>query len=247
MTEILKRAGRPDLAYEYDKGKSAFPTVMFLGGFRSDMMGSKASFLSEQCHLRGQSFIRFDYSGHGQSGGAFEEGCISIWKQDAIDVLNHCSPQSVILIGSSMGGWISLLIAQAMSKHVHALIGIASAPDFTMWMEEKMNTHQRENLHINEFFELPSDYGTPYIITQNLIEDGRKNFLLDKPIYIDVPVRLLQGKQDGDVPWQTAERIKQSLTSRDVKIYYQENGNHSLSSPEDLALLDDVIQKLNVL
>lgn len=245
--QFLKRTGKVDLAYCHCKRASDLPTIMFLGGFRSDMMGSKASFLHEKCEARGQSYIRFDYSGHGQSGGDFEEGCITDWAQDAQDILVHCLEvdERVILVGSSMGGWISLLLTHRGEKRVQALIGIAAAPDFTIWMEEAMNDDQRQALQDKGFFELPSDYGTPYIITKRLIDDGRQNFLLDGEIKVNVPVRLLQGKQDKDVPWETAERIKSALRSDDVDIIYREEGNHSLSAPDDLSVLDRVIESLS--
>ena len=144
-----------------------------------------------------------------------------------------------------MGGWISLLIARDMSNKVKALIGIAAAPDFTTWMEAQMSDAQRQTLETEGRFEEPSDYDEPYIITKKLIDDGRQNLLLDKPLEINCPVRLLQGKQDNDVSWRTAEDIKEVLSSADVEILYQEQGNHSLSSPEDLMLLDKTILSLN--
>ena len=242
--KFLKRTNKPDVAYIQYQGTSNSPTILFLGGFRSDMMGSKASFLHTQCEARGQSYVRFDYSGHGQSGGEFEKGCISDWCQDAQDVLDHVISGDVILVGSSMGGWISLLLARDNSARIKALVGIAAASDFTGWMEERMSDLQKQALQEEGFFELPSDYGSPYIITKKLIEDGRKNFLLTNKIDIDIPVRLLQGKQDKDVPWQTAEDIKQALVSQDVEIIYREESNHSLSSPEDLSVLNDVITKI---
>ncbi len=244
MIEVLKRLNKPDLAYSKFNGDSDLPTLMFLGGFKSDMMGSKASFLDKQCRTRQQSYIRFDYSGHGQSKGKFEQGCISDWAQDASDVLTQCTDGPVILVGSSMGGWISLLLALSKSEHVQAVIGIAAAPDFTSWMEQGMNLEQRTALEEDGFFTLPSDYGEPYIITKKLIEDGRNNLLLNNPIKLDIPVRLLQGKQDKDVPWETAERIKGKITGDNVEIFYREAGNHSLSEPDDLKLLDDVIKRL---
>lgn len=249
MTEtrpsILKRQNAPDLAYIYTEGTPDFPPVVFLGGFKSDMMGSKADFLAKQCLARGQSYLRLDYSGHGQSQGQFVQGCIGEWAQDAKDVIVHCtSSEAVILVGSSMGGWISLLIARDMPKKVKALVGIAAAPDFTTWMEAQMSDTQRQKLENEGRFEEPSDYDEPYIITKKLIDDGRQNLLLDKALKIDCPVRLLQGKQDTDVPWQTAQSIKEVLTSKDVKISYQEQGNHSLSSPEDLELLNKTILDL---
>lgn len=244
MIEILKRPNKPDLAYNYYTGSPNLPTIMFLGGFRSDMMGSKASFLEIQCKVRQQSYMRFDYSGHGQSKGLFEEGSISDWKNDALDILNIISNEPVILVGSSMGGWISLLLAREIPDKISALIGIAAAPDFTTWIENQLNEIQKKELKGQGFILTPSDYGDPYIITKKLLNDGKDNLLLDKPLNITIPVRLLQGKKDKDVPWKTAERIKDIIQGDDVQIYYQEEGNHSLSAPEDLALLNHIIEDI---
>ncbi len=245
MIEFLERKAAPDLAYIKYEGKAELPTVMFLGGFASDMMGTKASFLEEQCKARGQSYIRFDYSGHGQSKGQLEEGCVSHWTQDATHILDECTHGPVILIGSSMGGWISLLLARSRAERVGALVGIAAAPDFTTWIEKDMNDEQRIDLEQDGFFKLPSDYDAPYIITKKLINDGRHNFLLNDPIKLDLPIRLLQGKKDKDVPWKTAELMKDKITGSDVEIFYREDGTHSLSSSDDLTLLDDVLKKLS--
>ena len=245
--QFLKRKNLPDLAYMKYEGSDELPTIMFLGGFRSDMMGSKASFLQERCIANNQSYLRFDYSGHGQSQGKFEDGCISDWTKDAADILSGCTSGKVILVGSSMGGWISLLLAQSGLNNISALIGIAAAPDFTILMEQAMSDVQVEAIEKEGFFELPSDYGTPYIITKKLLEDGRNNLVLNDPIDINIPVRLLQGKKDPDVPWKMAMRIKDAIVGDDVEVFYQEEGNHSLSSSDDLALLDKQVIGLSSL
>ncbi len=248
MTQFLQREQAADLAYIYYEGTSNLPAIVFLGGFCSDMMGSKASFLAQECEKRQQSYLRFDYTGHGQSSGDFEQGCISDWAQDARDVIDHClKNMSFILIGSSMGGWISLLLARDKPANLKALIGIATAPDFTTWMERDMNDEQRESLNTQGYFKLPSDYGEPYVITKKLIDDGRQNILLNGSLDIQVPVRLLQGRQDQDVPWQVAETIKSNIQSDDVQIFCQEEGDHSLSSPEDLDLLNRIVKELSEL
>lgn len=247
MVEFLKRENAPDLAYLYHEGSSDLPPVIFLGGFRSDMEGTKALYLEEQCRARQQSYLRFDYSGHGQSGGNFEDHCISDWAEDASAVLKAKIDRPAILVGSSMGGWISLLLAPRHPKHVQALIGLAAAPDFTVWMEEKMTDEQRRALETKGEFLLENDYGDPYVITKHLIDDGRNNLLLDKPIEIEVSVRLIQGKQDADVPWQTAERIKEKIKGQDTKIIYIEDADHRLSSPEQLAILGKTLAEVNEL
>lgn len=250
MTEFLKNRAHsaPDLAYIKTEGTNALPTVMFLGGFRSDMMGTKATHLEAQCKARGQSFIRFDYRGHGQSGGVFEEACLSDWAQDALDIFNSCTTGAVILVGSSMGGWISLLLAQkADLLRIHALVGLAAAPDFTKWIEAEINDSQKAELAEKGCFKLPNDYDdTPYIITQKLIEDGCNNSFLDKKISISNPVHLIQGKQDADVPWQIAERIKAAIAgSAEAKITYIKDADHMLSSPEQLMIIDKAIEEFN--
>lgn len=254
MVEILKREHSPDLAYvkidkdvKIDAGVSSqkLPTIMFLGGFRSDMEGTKALFLEKKCKERGAAFIRFDYRGHGRSEGKFEEACISDWAQDAMDILDHCTSGPVMLIGSSMGGWISLLLALQKSDRVHSIIGLAAAPDFTKIMEQRMSEQQRQALEENGFFDLPNHYDDqPYVITKKLIEDGRKNSLLDKDIAIDKPVRLIQGVQDADVEWQTAGRIQEAITGGDVEVILLEEADHRLSSPDQLAVLDKVMMGL---
>lgn len=243
-TQFLKRSNAPDLAYIYHEGTKDMPTLVFLGGFKSDMMGSKASFLHKKCEERGQSYLRFDYSGHGQSEGLFEEGCIGEWAQDAVDVIEHCTSGPVILVGSSMGGWISLLLGHRKALDIVAIIGIAAAPDFTRWMEDKMDKQQQEAIKRDGCFEIPSAYGAPYVITSKLLEDGRRQSVMNATINIDVPVRLLQGKKDPDVPWETAEKIQNALFTDDVEIFFQPDGDHSLSDEGDLALLDKVVTSL---
>lgn len=249
MTEFLVRDQAPNLTYVKTEGSKRMdnvPTVMFLGGFRSDMQGTKATYFEQKCKERGQSYIRFDYRGHGESEGEFDEACISDWARDASDILDHCTSGPVVLVGSSMGGWISLLIALQQSERVKAIIGLAAAPDFTTWMEADMNEEQKTSLETKGFFELPNDYDDePYIITKKLLEDGRENSLLDLSINIDVPVRLIQGMKDADVEWQTAHRIKNAITGEDVEVLLLEEADHRLSEPDQLEIIDSVIASLS--
>lgn len=245
---MLRRENAPDLAYFYSKGQDSLPPVMFLGGFRSDMAGTKATYLENWCQQRDQTYIRFDYRGHGRSGGLFEESCISDWRRDAQDILTHCTSRPVILVGSSMGGWISLLLAKEHPQYVHALVGIAAAPDFTSWMERDMNEEQRVQLAHEGSFDLPNDYDEPYKITRKLLEDGKENLLLQAgqpPLDIKVPVRLLQGKCDSAVAWQVAPQIRDNISHDDVQVIFQDQGDHSLSSPQDLAVLTAQIDSLS--
>jgi pimeloyl-ACP methyl ester carboxylesterase len=235
-TGWLDRGDGVELAWSRQDGTS--PTVVFLSGFRSDMTGDKATALATFCAARGTAMLRFDYSGHGSSGGRFEDGTIGRWTEDALAVIDRQTEGPLILVGSSMGGWIALLAALARPDRIAGLIGIAAAPDFTealMW--EAMTFAERAALMRDGVVHAPSQYGEPYPITRALIEDGRTRLLLNAPIAIDCPVRLLHGQQDPDVPWEMALRIAEQLNSVDVQVTLVKDGDHRLSRPQDLALL----------
>lgn len=216
-------------------------------GFMSDMTGGKALALEELCRARGQAYLRFDYRGHGASSNAFKEGCIGDWADDALDVLDRLTQGPQLLVGSSMGGWIMLLTALARPERVAGLVGIAPAPDFTenlIWRE--LTERQRRVMAEQGFVEIPSDYGDqPYVITQRLIEDGRQHLLLDKGKRpLAMPVRIIQGMEDKDVPWQTALDILKAVESQDVEVTFVKAGGHRLSDPEDLARLTRTVAAL---
>lgn len=248
MTQFLQRDQAPNLAYVKTDSNGAgadLPAVVFLGGFRSDMEGTKAIYLENKCKERGQAYVRFDYRGHGKSEGKFEDACISEWTKDAADIIKHCTQGNVILVGSSMGGWISLLLGRKKPDRVHAIIGLAAAPDFTTWMEAGMSDEQRQELNSKGFFELPNDYDdTPYTITKKLIEDGRENTLLTGSIDLEMPVRLIQGMKDTDVEWRVAHRIKNAIIGDDVEVILLEEADHRLSAPDELEVLNGTIEKL---
>jgi pimeloyl-ACP methyl ester carboxylesterase len=256
MTETARLSSRknthgdylPDLAYVHEKGMSSCPPVLFLGGLRSDMNGTKALFLEDTCRRRGHSFTRFDYRGHGLSDGVFQDSTISDWYQDALAILDHVYPkQPVILIGSSLGGWISLLIAKDHPQRVSGLIGIAAAPDFTdsLW-EEELSPAQRDDVLTHGFVAIPNPYDpNPYIFTKALIEDGRQNRILDRDLSWAGPVYLLQGKQDDSVAWETAEKIEKRLCNAHVKTVLIEDGDHRLSRAEDLLLLEEALKTIS--
>jgi pimeloyl-ACP methyl ester carboxylesterase len=232
----LDRGDGVELAWLREAGRG--PTVVFLPGFRSDMTGEKATALTAFCAERGQAMLRFDYSGHGSSGGRFEHGTIGQWTEDALVLIDRLTAGPLVLVGSSMGGWIALLLALARRDRVAALIGVAAAPDFTerlMW--QAMTAEQRLRLVRDGVFLRPSQYGEPYPITRTLIEEARGRLLLHQPIAIDCPVRLLHGQGDVDVPWRTSLSIASRLTSRDVQVLLVKDGDHRLSRPQDLALL----------
>lgn len=234
----LARADGVELAWKRIAG--AGPTIVFLPGFRSDMEGSKAVFLAEVAEARGHALLRLDYSGHGVSGGRFEDGSIGIWTADALAVIDATTAGPLILVGSSMGGWIGLNIALARPDRVVAYIGIAAAPDFTeslIWAQ--MPPAIQARLMEEGVVYAPSDYGDPLPLTRRLIEDGRRHLLLDKPIPLTCPLRLLHGQKDAEVPWQTALAIAERVESRDVRVTLIKDGDHRLSRESDLSLLQE--------
>jgi pimeloyl-ACP methyl ester carboxylesterase len=235
-TGTFDRGDGTHLAWAMLDGRG--PTVVFLPGFASDMAGSKATALAEVCAARGQAMLRFDYSGHGLSGGAFADGTIGQWLADALAVIDLVPDGPLLLVGSSMGGWIGLHVALARPGRVTALVGIAAAPDFTetlMW--DSLAAPERARLREDGFLDVPSQYGAPLRITSALIEDGRRHLLLGGPIALRIPVRLLQGQRDDDVPWETAPRLAERIEGDDVQVTLIKDGDHRLSRPEDLALL----------
>lgn len=244
---FLKREGAPDIAYIRTKGENeGLPCVVFLSGFRSDMMGTKAEFLASSCARRGQPYLRFDYRGHGQSGGAFEDGTIGLWLSDALAAIDALTDGPLILVGSSMGGWLALLAALARKERTKGLVGLAAAPDFTREIPTRMNAAQKSQMDKEGFFTQPSDYGdAPLVFTRTLLEEGEAHCLLDAPVAIDCPVRLIQGMKDADVPWQTAHRISNAITGADKKVFLREDGDHRLSAAGDLALLEQLVVELS--
>lgn len=220
--------------------------VVFLSGFRSDMTGSKATFLDAHCAARGRACLRLDYSGHGQSSGAFADGTIGRWAEEAIAVIDAQSEGPQILVGSSMGGWIMLLAALARPQRVAGLIGIAPAPDFTetlIW--NQLSDSQRDRLLDEGRLEEPSQYSDePTTITRNLIEEGRRHLLLSAPIGIHCPARLLHGMADPDVPYQVSLDLAQRLAGDDVRVTLIKDGDHRLSREQDLALLAQAVDEL---
>ncbi|ODN70515.1 alpha/beta hydrolase [Methylobrevis pamukkalensis] len=217
------------------------PTLVWLGGFRSDMTGSKAEALAAHGRATGRRVVRFDYSGHGASGGAFEDGTIGRWAAEARAVVEALVPGPMVLVGSSMGGWISLLLARDLTRagegaRLAGLVLIAPAPDFTedlMWAS--FTPEMRETLMRDGLLRRPSDYGEDTVITRALIEDGRAQRLLGAPIDITCPVHILQGVEDPDVPWRHALRLVESIPHGDVVLTLVKDGDHRLSRPEDIA------------
>lgn len=221
------------------------PTVVFCPGYKSDMAGSKATELAAFCAARGQAFLRFDYSGHGQSDGRFEDGTISRWLADALALIDALTEGPLVIVGSSMGGWIALLVALARQERVAGLVGVAAAPDFTenlMW--EAMSFAERRQVMETGEIMVPNPYGGAYPVTRALIEDGRTHLLLGGPVALDCPIRLLHGQRDAEVPWEIALRIAERVDTPDVRLVLVKDGDHRLSRPEDLLLLRQIVGDL---
>jgi len=229
----VNNSGGEKIAYKQSDGMG--PTVIWCGGLKSDMEGGKATHLHDWAIEEGRSYIRFDYFGHGVSSGAFRDGTISRWAADVVRVIDELSKGDVVLIGSSMGGWSSLLAAMKRPERVKGLLLIAPAPDFTQkltWAE--WTDEQRKALERDGIVYVPSDYDEPYEYSRELMEDGKRNQILDAPIKFDGPVRILQGAADPVVPWEYSRQILEVITSEDVDYTLVKNGDHSLSSPSDL-------------
>jgi pimeloyl-ACP methyl ester carboxylesterase len=245
MNEIEGFLDRPDgarLAWRMVEG--AGPTVVWLGGFRSDMTGTKAEALAEWAAANGRAYVRFDYFGHGASTGDFAEGTITRWRDDAIAVLNELTAGDLVLVGSSMGGWIACLAALAAPKRVKALVLVAPAPDFTeKLMTPEIPPEGHAALAADGVWMRPSAYGDPYPITRALLEDGaRWSIVGGEPIPIQVPVRILQGGDDPDVPWRHALELAHALKSDDVVFTLVKDGDHRLSRPQDIARLVTAVE-----
>lgn len=245
---FLTTAQNRSIAYHLTRGRG--PTVVFLGGFRSDMEGTKALHLESWARAKGQGFLRLDYSGHGESSGEFLDGSIGDWADDAYAAIVHVTDGPIILVGSSMGGWVALLLARRLSDKICGLVGIAAAPDFTedsMWAG--FDAAQRTELETMGQVALPSDYSDePYIITKRLIEDGRDNLVLRAPLNLPFPTRFLQGTDDADVDLSVALRLMSHAGGADINLTLIKGADHRFSNPKNLALitstLDDILNKL---
>ena len=218
------------------------PTLLWCGGYSSDMTGSKASEMVAFARERGLAAVRFDYSGHGASGGRFADGTISRWLEETVAVANAFTKGPLVVLGSSMGGWIALRLAQEIER-IAGMVLIAPAPDFThLLVEPSLTDEQREALTRDGQFTVPSQYGwDPYIYTAKLFEDGRDNLVLDKRLVVGAPVRILQGMEDPDVPHTHALRLAEALAEDDVVMTLVRDGDHRLSRDEDLARMRKVL------
>jgi len=242
---MLTRDNGATIAYHQNPGKH--PGVVFLTGFKSDMTGGKALALEEFCTARGHAFTRFDYQGHGQSSGNFDDGSIGEWASDAIDVLDQLTDGPQVLVGSSMGGWIMLLVARSRPARIAGLVGLAAAPDFTEdLIPDALSDAQKAALDTDGFVDMPNDYDDlePYRINKHLLDEGKNQLLLRDQIAIDCPVRLIHGIKDADVPWNTSLRIMDRVRGDDVEVQLVKAGEHRLSEDHDLERLRRTVAAL---
>lgn len=237
-TESFTSPGGRRIAYRSSPAPAGGVTFIWLSGFKSDMSGGKAMAVEAWAKAAGHGTLLFDYSGHGLSGGKFEDGTISAWREDALAAIDMQSGGPLVLVGSSMGGWMALLAALARPERVKGMVLIAPAPDFTeklMWPE--FSPEQQDEIMGKGFTLRPSDYGEPYSITRALIEDGKTWSIMDGDIAFDGPVRILQGMQDPDVPWGHALALASALTGEDLVLTLIKDGDHRLSRDDDIARL----------
>ncbi|AKO96224.1 MULTISPECIES: alpha/beta fold hydrolase [Marinovum] len=241
--ETLTTTQGRQIAYHKTGGDG--PCVVFLGGFKSDMAGTKAVWLEDWCRDRGRAYLRFDYSGHGVSSGRFDEGCIGDWAEDTEAVIRATCEGPLVLVGSSMGGWISLLMSQRLDT-VAGLVTIAAAPDFTedgYWAS--FTEAQRAQVMEQGYYDAPSDYGAPYRITRRLIEDGRNHLVLRTPLALPFPVRCVQGTEDKAVSRATALRLLDHADSPDMALTLLKGADHSFSAPDCLPLIARAIEEVS--
>ena len=232
-----------DIAYQRHEGEGV--GVVFIHGFRSDMEGSKAVELHQLCAAHNIPFTRFDIFAHGVTGGDFLDYTIGHGVRDTLEILDHVATGDQILVGSSMGGWIMLCAALERKHQVRGLIGIAAAPDFTERFPAKMTPEERKTIAEEGVIWRHSPYwGKSVPTTKNLLEEGRNHLVLDHPIPLDIPIHLLHGQRDTDVPWQLSMQISETVTSSDVEISLIKDGDHRLSRPQDMEILKNAVLRM---
>jgi pimeloyl-ACP methyl ester carboxylesterase len=240
LPQFHTRADGIRLAYRHHPG--AGPAIVFLPGYMSDMQGSKALALAAWTKANGRAMLRLDYSGCGESEGRFEDGTLAIWRDDVLTIIDAVVEGPLLLVGSSMGGWLMLLVAEALGERVKAMVGIAAAPDFTDW---DFSDADKAAIESDGRIERPSDYGyDPMVITQGFWRSGQAHLRLTGVIPIDCQVRLLHGQADPDVPWRISLALAEKLRSADVQTMLIKDGDHRLSREADIELLIEVVGKL---
>jgi pimeloyl-ACP methyl ester carboxylesterase len=248
MTETAGFLERPDgerLAWRKRAGDG--PTVVWLGGFRSDMGGTKAQALDLAAAEHGFAYLRFDYFAHGQSSGRWENATIGRWREDALAAIDSLTDGPLVLVGSSMGGWTACLAAIARPERIKAMVLIAPAPDFTeALMRPQLSPEALRELDLNGVWMAPSQYDGPYAITRKLLDEGRDWLILDKPVAIHAPVRILQGGEDPDVPWRHALKLAEAMASENLVFSLIKDGDHRLSRPQDLGRIATAVREVLV-
>ncbi len=245
LTEFHKTpAGK--IAYRHSGGNLQKTGIVWCGGLRSDMMGGKATELHQAAMAEDRPYLRFDYTGHGESDVPFDQTTIADWKRDAILAIDELIEGPVIIVGSSMGGWTSLLATMERPERVKGLVLVAPAPDFTeklMW--QGFSDGIRNEINEKGFWMRPSEYEDDYPITKALIDAGRELQITDNPIDLDnIPVRIIQGVLDDAVPWEYAQKLVQIITSEDIRFDLVKDGDHRMSRPQDIALLKHTVLEL---
>lgn len=240
--QFLDTAQGRRIAYHKTEGNG--PTVLFCSGLKSDMEGTKAVHLEAWARARGQAFVRFDYSGHGQSSGRFEEGAIGDWHEDTLALVDQIIEGPIVVVGSSMGGWQALLLARARASRLAGMVTIAAAPDFTedgYWAS--FTEAQKADLQAQGHVRMPSDYDEDYIISKRLIEEGRNHLVLRAPLSLPFPVRFLQGTEDTAVSTDTATRLLEHAEGPDIRLTLVKGADHRFSDAECLKLIEKSVEK----
>ena len=243
MTEFLETQEGRRIAYRKTEGCG--PMVVFCGGLKSDMEGTKALHLEAWCAAQGRAFLRFDYSGHGQSSEAYEDGCIGDWHQDTLAVVDALTEGDLVIVGSSMGGWQALLLARARPERIAGLVTIAAAPDFTEdgWWSG-FSDEEKAALARDGRVELPSDYMEPFVVTERMIEDGRAHLVLRDPLPLPFAVRMLQGTADTAVSVGTATRLLDHASGPDMRLLLVKDADHRFSDDTCLGLIEQAVQEV---
>ncbi|HVJ51024.1 MAG TPA: alpha/beta hydrolase [Aliidongia sp.] len=244
--DSLARGPAASIAYRKYLGRSGRPGVVFLGGFRSDLTGIKARHIDRLCRAQDRSYVRFDYQGHGASSTRFEDCTVGLWLEDALAIIDQLTEGPQILVGSSMGGWLALLAGLQRPDRIAGIAAVAPATDFTetlLWA--RLDEERRREMVESGRLTIPSAYDPAgYVVTTRLVEEGRRHLLLDAPIPLGCPVRLLHGMQDADVPWHHSVKLVEALAGGDATLTLVKDGDHRLSRPQDLARLGAALGEL---
>jgi pimeloyl-ACP methyl ester carboxylesterase len=237
------------LAYFFNPAVTGKPTIVFLSGFRSDMSGEKVKFVQNFCETAGIGFLAFDYTGHGLSSGKFEDCTLTQWLDDSLNIIHSLSLKSVIIVGSSMGGWLGFLVALRIPGNIRGLVAIAPAPDFTQKLiENKFSDHQKRDIDTQGYTTVHTDYSPDgFIITKSFIESGRKLCLLNSRVKLTIPIRLLHGMDDQTIPYAYSQKLAKLISGDDVILTLIKSGDHRLSRPQDLKILQHNLEEILIL